>query len=690
MMFLSTNFQVYYQPTAEQIQEDLLLDWLPAVHYLMTIFGCIFAVIAVCKHTAYLKNKVSADFFGSMPMRRGQLYLTSVFASFCSVIIPFIVNLIITFAILAAKGLITQALVTDIFKSIADLIGYSSFCLAVTTVVSTVTGLTAVTLALTAEALAIIPAGLAVFVAFFDLFVKNMWTDYYFSEQTLKYTSPLLRLVIDTAHLSLIEFSAMLLVSAVLLIGAYFIYLKRKNERSGMPVVFDTLGEVIKYIDMVLITLFAGFVFYNVTERSYGWMIFGMICGIVLSFMLLNTILTKNAKAMFKNAKGLAICGGAMAAFTAVVILNPFGLIDKLPSTNSIASVRVSFDSYEGFEFEDEAVIDSIRAIYLEANKQNDIYEYASYGGREILLDGLVTSYVDFKDSVSMDVVFYPKFGLPVAKSVYINDKNALIEEFRTVLNSNEFAEQYSTLANEYIDQTDAYVHLSTPNYVMGIKNDVLWYGYSGIGLRLNKPNYDSRYTKEGLAIDAIIADTKNVNFDYFQSQHYGTLNISGNSAPYNDIQIPLRTELKDVESTLLAEGILLSSASEQIDRYAEVIDEIKVYKYGSTAENGEKLPYMSVTDKDMIREILLASSNIFTHGTNCETFEFIDREYYAVIDYDVFYGDNAKYHINLTNEEVAERTDEDSDIVYRVEKGSSSLSFRYGMIPEFIAEYFN
>ena len=295
-----------------------------------------------------------------------------------------------------------------------------------------------------------------------------------------------------------------------------------------------------------------------------------------------------------------------------------------------------------------------------------------------------------------MDVVFYPKFGLPVAKTVYINDKNELIEEFRTVLDSDEFADQYSRLANEYINQTNVYVHLSTPNFVMGIKNDVLWYDYSGISMRLNIPegsaklSREEHFTRENLAIDAIIADTKNANFDYFQSPTYGTLEITGSGAPYNSIQIPLRTELKDVESKLLAEGILLSSASEQIDRYAEVIDEIKVYKYGSEAENGEEPPYMSVTDKDMIREILLATSNLFTHGTNSEAFEFKDREYYAVIEYNVYYGENAHYDIYLTNEEVAERTDEDSDIVYRVEKDSSSHPFRYGMTPDFIAEYFN
>jgi len=702
MMMLSAESAAYETTTAytlERIYKAILESLIPTIRYILVVLGCIFALVAVCKQFGYIKNKVATDFYHSLPLRRSQLYLSGLITAFCTVIIPFIINIFITFGILAANGAITTEIATGFLKNLVDVSVYSTFCLALTTIVSTVTGLTSVTLALTAEALAIVPASLAVFVGFFDIFAENMWTSYYLNENVFIRTSPLLRFSMDSSRLSLTEVSIILLISAVMLVGAYFIYLNRKSERAGTPVVFTPLGEVIKYINMVLVALFAGFIFNNIMDRSIPWTVFGLICGGVLTFMLMNTILTKNAKAMFKGIKGLAVYGTAMAVFVAVMIINPFGISSRIPEVYNISRVKVNCDQLEGLEFKDKETIEAIHAIYTKGNEQDlDYYgEYYSEFGASLKYvrsdDSAI--FVGTNESMSIDVVFYPKFGLPVAKTLYIHDKYSLIEEFRTLLDSDEFGEQYARLAEEYASQPDTYVNLCVTNYNIGINNDYLWYDYSGTYLRLNSEKYVSSIsadtqTRESLGIDDIIADAKNANFDYFQSMTYGTMSISGgNGGIFNDTVIPLRTDEKTAQSKLFKEGLLVSPISEQLDRFVECTDEIKLYNTSSAlleSENGENLPYISVTDKDEIREILLASSNFPDSDNSNSAFVFNDREYYAVVEYDIVYGYDPKEALYLSNEDVTAFEEEGALIV---EKHRAVLTFRYGMTPDFIADYF-
>ena len=704
VMGISSNADSYRRAgtyTLERMREAMVEGWLPSVHTVVIPLGCIFAVVAVCKQFSFIKNKVATDFYHSLPLRRGQLYLSGIAVAFLSVIIPFAVNTLLTLGVLAANGLVTAQLTAGLFMSLADMLGYSVFCLAVTTIVSTVTGLTSVTLALTAEAIAIVPAGLAVFTAFFYIFTENMWVDYYLNENVLKYTSPLLRAMLDGSHLSFVEISLILLASAAMLVGGYYIYRKRKNERAGTPVVFNTLGEVIKYINMVLVALFAGFAFHNVMGRSIVWTVFGMVCGGVLTFMLMNTVLTKNAKAMFSGTKGLGIYGAAMAAFTAVMIINPFSINSRIPDADSISSVKVSFSgAFEGMEFTDEAVIGAIHRMYTEGNAQqsgryDDLYMTVSDSVRYTNGDAEI-AYASVTESVSMDVVFYPKFGLPVAKELYIPDKYQLIEEFRIMLDSREFGEQYAMLAEQYAKGTDTYVHVSATNYVMGTENDILWYDPHGVSLRLNRKNApyqtysEKRYTMASIGVDDTIADAKNANFDWFQTMTYGTVSISGgNGGIFTDVYIPLRTDAKAAQDKLSAEGVLVSPISEQTERLTECISEIKVYKADTviTKENeGEELPHALITDKEQIREILAASSNILLSDSGNGTFAFNDREYFAMAELSIVYGNDAKECILLTPEEIAER---EASGELMPETRSFQISFRYGMTPDFIDGYF-
>lgn len=682
----------------ESLKKDLVDSWLPMMRILLTFIGCVFSIVVSCKQFSYMKNKVATDFFHSLPQRRGQIYLNRLAVSACALIIPFAVNILLTSAIIGVNGLFTQELVSGMAKMVLDIFVYSTFCLAITTLVGMVTGLTSVTLSLTAVALFIIPASIAVIVLFFSIFCENMWVDFYLSEELLKNYSPAIRFFTDTSPLTGFEIGTMLLVSAVMLVGAYFIYMRRKNERAGTPVVFTALGEVIKYVLIFLATLLVGLIFFSIMSESFVWTVFGMLCGALLTFMLTNTILNKTAKAMFKGIKGLGIYAIVITAGMIVLMSNLFGINTSIPKASATSKVMINFKGdYSGLEFTDKAVIEAVRTLYTEgrlypAEKEFTLPEYGS---------------VDYTvGSIRVEIVFYPNFGIPVAKSFSINNKYDLIDEFRTILDSEQFSTQYTELIDEYLAAEDGYLALSVSNYTPGQNNNRIWHDYRYYHLNFDDARYNSKvyiddmryeYSMEDYAVLELKADAATADFEYFQQAVMGELTIGDSTGYYRKhIAIPIRESAEAVQERLISSGILIQTAEQANERFAELIDKVEVYHlseaYNETEvnEGNKAVPSMVVTDKEQIRAIIESSSGIaLGYDGNYSPFAFNERDYLIIINLPVTESQSTATDISLSENDIERISSENGGKMYYENTHEISMRFRMGATPDFVLEHF-
>ncbi len=685
--------------TYMRVRNMFATEWAVEIRYALTPIMAALALVVSCSRFKYLKNKVSVDFYHSLPVKRGRLYISQLAISAVALVLPFVIDTILAFIFLASNGLMSGTLVVNFLLTTGEAFVYAAFIYALTTFIGMVCGMTSVQITLTAVALAIVPATWLLGLAFSEIFTENMWYDFYLREESMRYMSPVLRFFMDTDPLTNVETLVSLLLTALMLVCAYLVYTKRKSERSGTPVVFTPLGEVIKYLLMVIGTLLGAIFFYNVMNRDFIWTVFGMVCGALLVFMLTNTILNKTAKAMFKGWRGLLVFMGVFAVVMTVFMTNLFGINSYVPAPGNTKKAVVKMDYDSTYEFTELDNIKAIHKIYTEGEWSHDYYK----GGN---------SWWNY-ETTGISVVFYPKFGVPVAKSVRIYNKSDFIEEFRTILDSEEFAAQYTAGVNDI--EGEGYMRLDLPRYKISPEDGELWRVYYDNGYWFEDFNLNDSRARE-MAAKNIIDANVNCGFDHFQQQTIGEFYTNANNGEFyrNSYNFPIYTSMTEVTDLLIRNGFLSMTPEDTIDAYTEMIDGIEIYY----APDGEEVAKThKFTDKEQIKALLLASANI--HGDAiCSEFTFVETQFTGYYKININYGDYEAYYqkdgyyavdedgyevfvetVIASNEDVGEVFEETAayDVeVVTVEAKSSlketneyefELAFLLGQMPDFVYE---
>lgn len=657
--------------------------WAVDLRYALTPILAVLGLVVSCSRFKYLKNKVSIDFYHSLPVKRSRLFATQLSVSALAVIIPFLINILLTVIFLTANGLMSSTLTVNLLITTGEAFVYTVLVYAISTLIGMISGLTSVQLTLTAVALAILPAAWLLILGFAQIFNENMWFDYYAVPENFKYLSPVLRFILDSEPLFAAEAAVMLVLSAVFLVIAYVIYTKRKSERAGTPVVFTPLGEVIKYLLMFIGTLLGGILFFYIMDEDFIWTIFGMVCGMVLVFMLTNTILHKTAKAMFKGWKGLCVFASLTAVCMTVLMTNMFGINSYVPTPENTSRVKISFDyDSSSYEFSDPDCIEAVHKLYTE--------------GEWFYTEKYSSNWYRY-ETAGVYVVFYPKAGFPIAKNVHIYNKSDFIEEFRTLLDSEEFKAQY--VSTVYDIPGEGYVNMSFPSYRLNPEDGTLWRYNIDSGWYFDSLDLNYSRARE-MNVTGVLEASKSANFDFFQQQNYGKLNINVYGSKYRSYTYPLYSSMTELTEYYVKNGLLAATPEEMIDLMSELIDGITLYHSPEGAVEAEKHTF---TDKEEIKALLQASTNIFG-GANMDRFTFADTRFEGFYNVDVIYGDYSIYNRddgyvvwNGEEEVYAEDYSEAVEIYdtqvdgKAIEKNEREfeLSFLLGQVPDFVFDAF-
>ncbi len=239
--------------------------------------------------------------------------------------------------------------------------------------------------------------------------------------------------------------------------GAFLLHKYRKSESSGTTIIWKPVFLATKYIVIFAAALLGIAVFgtdwlFGSTNDSSLWKIFGLIFGAVISFMLVNAILYRSSKAIFKNLGGLVIVSALAAVVMVILPMDAFGLKDKFYDASATESLEIS-----NIVFEEDADIETFVQLLREndtsvdsGTRNNVVYLWNNDPAQADALnkefgyliadsqDSAQPPEDEYRDSYDfgysnrtyIDIVQKPKFGIPLAKRVYIDMNDVLWDTF--------------------------------------------------------------------------------------------------------------------------------------------------------------------------------------------------------------------------------------------------------------------
>ncbi len=292
--------------------------------------------------------------------------------------------------------------------------------------------------------------------------IPRLSEDYYLSENVLRVICSTYRIGEAVARIdsSLYPERFLYILTAIPEIAVYYggallLHKYRKSESSGTTIIWKPVFVITKYITIFTaallgIAIFGSGAFIGV-ERNPAWTVFGLIFGIVISSMVVNAILYRSSKAIFRGLRGLAAVSAAAVVVMLILPLDVFDLSQKIYDASNTKSLTVS-----GVEFDENDDLDTLIALLRnekisdegltpsDYNESQYVYLWNDTDSREELIedfwytiyssqteaeeawnseDNYLKESYDFHYTSSsyINIIQKPKFGIPLAKRVYVD-----------------------------------------------------------------------------------------------------------------------------------------------------------------------------------------------------------------------------------------------------------------------------
>ncbi|HEX3022405.1 MAG TPA: DUF6449 domain-containing protein, partial [Lachnospiraceae bacterium] len=318
---------------------------------LVTIVG---AIICGISGYSYLHSKKKIDFYHSLPVKRETLFSVYFFDGILIYLIPYVCSLILCLVIVSFNDLMSSKVLLEAVVSLGiNLLNY----LAIYTVVIIAVLLTGqFFISVLACAVFFIYGPAVVFIN--DVLHQEYFQTFYshgsFEDNGLfTRLSPITWYIEMTTnkrfdHLKASSVLIFIVIILALIALSAYIYRKRASETAGKAVTIKFLQPIIKTLISIPVGLLGGQFFKGL---SYGaetfWLIFGMICGYLLSSIVIEMIYHFDFRAAFKNKIQLLIGGVLMVAIFAIFRWDVLGYDRYVPDKEDVKSMCVKFNSVD-------------------------------------------------------------------------------------------------------------------------------------------------------------------------------------------------------------------------------------------------------------------------------------------------------------------------------------------------------
>lgn len=302
---------------------------------------------------SYLHSRSRVDLFHSLPLTRGQLFTINYTAGALSVLLPYLLNLILTVLVVVCMGLGAALHWPTILIGLGMNILFFLAIYSVVVLAAMMTGHFVIQFMTSLFLLGLVPMALFFSYSLGKIFYPTWYTGQINWTEISLSTSPLTRWVLGVAdqNFRFTGGTALLLAVLILLtiLLALLLYTRRPSESAGQALVFPVLRPIIKYPAMVLTMAGVGLAFYQIGQNSLGWfmvgaVLTGIICGQVLEVLYrfdFSAIRRKLLPGLTVTALFCGICG--------LGFLDVTGYNTYIPNEEDITKVEIQLTGLNDF-----------------------------------------------------------------------------------------------------------------------------------------------------------------------------------------------------------------------------------------------------------------------------------------------------------------------------------------------------
>lgn len=441
------------------------------------------AVVWGCGCMSYLNSKTNIQFYHSIPKTRISLYISESLAKFLCYLIPMCLSVGLSVIIMGIHREWNLSVIGIQLSGLICSVIYFLLYFCIMVFAASFTG-TAFARIMNAGLVVFLPSAIVLCLTYIWSYNAVYSVHTWATDLALKIFLPArtLMVAVEESPNVLGELILALVVGLAFWVLGLLIYRFRKSELSGTPVISKVASAVIKYACMFCGAVVGG-IFFEAIAGGDGWFICGALIGALLCMMLINTILTKSAKQMFRGLPGFgAFCGVFLAVFVLFGV-DLVGMDGYVPHAAGIKYITVTTGDTT-FRMEDrediENLSDAVRE-YIDANPERE--RYRSVSAIEIIeneriesttyeVDEMVYSYKSVSNSFCyMNIRFVTRLGFIYEKSItiypaYTGEEGAKL--LTALADAEEFADAYFDLV-----PSDVNVRITSVNHIRNDQMDV-------------------------------------------------------------------------------------------------------------------------------------------------------------------------------------------------------------------------
>ena len=353
---------------------------------LVTIFG---ALICAVSGFGYLFSKKKVDFFHSLPVKREMLFAVKYINGVLIYLVPYLAMLLISILVITFSGYMKAVVFSVVLKGLAvHLLGYLALY---TTLILCVTfvGNIVVFFAVSGWAFGITPIALLIYSWFEEQFFNtysHMGDSFVERLHSLRFLCPEYFYVCswnarpgELVSLLLQE----LAFAAVLVVITLLVYRVRPSDGAGKAIAFPILKPVIRISVELLVGALVGMLFHEAADSAYGvpgWMIFGVILGVVLCHMLIQSIFHFDVRKCFADKGSMGIVAVVAIVFVLLMRYDAFGYDEYLPKEKKLESVAIDIsglDRYRNnYKYDGRAMTYTDELYEMQLTDMDAVYPY--------------------------------------------------------------------------------------------------------------------------------------------------------------------------------------------------------------------------------------------------------------------------------------------------------------------------
>jgi len=289
------------------------------------------AFISGMTSMSFVNSKKNIGCYHSFPIRREAMFVTETTIPAIYYLLSIISGYVISYIMFLVSFKQSAEMFSVYFTSMIAAILLYMFIYTAFLLAGGLTGTSPMKL-ITVAIMFFLPLALYMIIIYIFDISTELNISYYLSIEAVQWVAPVVRVVYSIAmfyETGKFAWVFTLVMSVAMYIGALLLHKYRKSELSGTTVVWKPVFVFVKYSVIFAAAHLGALLFYFIGGESYTTMFVGMIFGAVVALMLMNCIMYRSTKVMFKDIKKFAIFLAATFVFILLVPLNITGLIGR-------------------------------------------------------------------------------------------------------------------------------------------------------------------------------------------------------------------------------------------------------------------------------------------------------------------------------------------------------------------------